>query len=77
MVVDLVTVIVKSLVDDPEAVNINILQGESCSIIEVDCAPDDIGKVIGVGGRTATAIRTIMNCVGRKENRRYLLQVNG
>jgi len=65
------------LVDDPDSVNIKSVVGESTSVLEVDVASEDIGKVIGVDGRTANALRVIMNCVGAKEHRRYILQING
>ena len=53
MVKDLVTYIAKALVDEPEGVEVNMIEGEKSTILELKVAPDDIGKVIGKHGRIA------------------------
>lgn len=67
---ELVEYIVRALVDEPDSVSINQVDGEQSTIIELRVAPDDMGKVIGKQGRVANAIRTILNtaalCHGKK-----------
>ena len=57
---DLVEYIVKSLVDDPAAVELRVVEGERSTIFELRVASKDIGKVIGKHGRIAKAIRTVL-----------------
>ena len=59
-VVNLVTYIVNSLVDNTEAVNIRLLEGDVTSVIEIRVAEDDIGKIIGRQGRTIKSLRTLV-----------------
>jgi predicted RNA-binding protein YlqC (UPF0109 family) len=54
---ELIELIAKSLVDNPDKVQVSQLDGEQTSILELRVAPDDVGKVIGKQGRTAQAIR--------------------
>jgi hypothetical protein len=72
---ELVEMIVKSLVDHPEKVNVSQLDGEQTTILELRVAPEDLGKVIGKQGRTARAIRTILGAAGMKMKRRYNLEI--
>jgi len=72
---DLVLAIVQRLVDDPDAVYVNEVDGEASKIIEVTVSKDDIGKVIGRQGRTADAIRTIVYAVAGKDKKRTVLQI--
>lgn len=72
---DLVEYIVKSLVDKPESINLNIVEGEQNTILELRVAPEDIGKVIGKQGRIAKAIRTILASVGMKLGKRIQLEI--
>ena len=58
---DLITEIVKALVDQPEEVSVNEIGGDHTTVLEVRVAKTDMGKVIGKQGRTAQAIRTIMS----------------
>ena len=60
-IVDLVTMIAKALVDEPEAVVVTELEGEQTRVYELRVAKDDMGKVIGKQGRTAKAIRTVVS----------------
>jgi len=57
---ELVEAIAKALVDHPEAVVVNEVEGERSTILELKVAPDDMGKVIGKQGRIAKAIRTVV-----------------
>ncbi len=67
--------IVKSLVDHDDKVELTEINGEQSNIIELRVAKEDIGKVIGRQGRTADAIRTILNCSAAKHSKRYILQI--
>ena len=72
---ELVELIAKSLVDDPDKVQVSQLDGEQSSIIELKVAPDDLGKVIGKQGRTAQAIRIILETTGMKLKKRFNLEL--
>lgn len=72
---DLVEFIAKSLVDDIEAVQTHVRERGEQTVIELEVAPDDLGKVIGRQGRTARAIRTLLGAAGQKARRRYTLDI--
>lgn len=73
---ELVTMIVRALVDDPEQVAVNKVEGERSVIFEVRVAPDDLGKVIGKGGRIANALRTLVRAAGAKERKSIWVDIN-
>lgn len=72
---ELIELIAKSLVDNPDRVTVSQLDGEQSSIIELKVAPEDLGKVIGKQGRTAQAIRVILGAAGMKLKRRFNLEL--
>jgi predicted RNA-binding protein YlqC (UPF0109 family) len=72
---DLVEYIVKSLVDDPASVAVNVIEGEKSTILELRVASDDIGKVIGKHGRIAKAIRTVLQAATAKDGKRTVLEI--
>jgi predicted RNA-binding protein YlqC (UPF0109 family) len=72
---ELVELIAQALVDQPEKVVVNQVEGEQGTVLELEVAPDDLGKVIGKQGRTARAIRMILNAAGMKLKRRYSLDI--
>jgi len=72
---ELVELIVKSLVDNPDKVKVTQLDGEQSSIIELTVAPEDMGKVIGKQGRNAQAIRVILGAAGMKLKKRVNLEI--
>jgi predicted RNA-binding protein YlqC (UPF0109 family) len=72
---DLVEYIAKSLVDDPLAVKIAVVEGEKSTILELRVAPGDIGKVIGKHGRIAKAIRTILQAATAKGGKHTVLEI--
>lgn len=72
---ELVRSIAVSLVDQVSRIQISEIQGHQTHIIELKVAKEDIGKVIGRQGRTADAIRTILNCAAAKLSKRYILQI--
>ncbi len=73
---ELVTMIVRALVDDPEQVKVAKVEGERSIIFEVRVAPDDLGKVIGKGGRIANALRTLVRAAGAKERKSIWVDIN-
>jgi len=73
---DAIEMIVKSLVDDQEAVDIReVEQRNGATLIEVRVASPDIGKIIGKQGKTIRALRSLAKIGGTKQNRRYLLEI--
>lgn len=72
---ELVEMIAKSLVDNPDMVQVSQLDGVQSSIIELKVAPEDVGKVIGKQGRTAQAIRIILGAAGMKLKKRFSLEL--
>jgi predicted RNA-binding protein YlqC (UPF0109 family) len=72
---ELVELIAKALVDNPDMVHVSQLDGEQSSIIELKVDPDDLGKVIGKQGRTAQAIRIILGAAGMKLKKRFTLEL--
>lgn len=65
-VADLVELVVCGLVDDIDAVSLDVTDAMEGTLIEVTCAPDDAGKVIGRRGRTIKAIRTLARALGAR-----------
>jgi len=71
----LVEYIAKSLVDHPDHVDVNEIEGEKTTILELRVAEDDLGKIIGRHGRTAKAMRTVLNAAATKERKRAVLEI--
>ncbi|MBE6911705.1 MAG: KH domain-containing protein [Ruminococcaceae bacterium] len=65
---DLLTYIAKSLVENPDAVNVTEVQKEDGLVLELRVAPDDMGKVIGKHGRIAKEIRTVIKAAALRDN---------
>lgn len=72
---DLVEFIARSLVDEPEQVEVAMIEGEKSTILELKVAEDDIGKVIGKHGRIAKAVRTILSAASSKSGKRFVLEI--
>jgi predicted RNA-binding protein YlqC (UPF0109 family) len=72
---DLVEVIAKALVDNPDAVEVNEIIGEQSVIVELKVAQEDMGKVIGKQGRIAKAIRTVVKAAATKQNKRVVVEI--
>ncbi|MFA5928224.1 MAG: KH domain-containing protein [Candidatus Margulisiibacteriota bacterium] len=72
---DLAELIVRSLVDKPEGVNITETEGENVLILEVRVDQEDVGKVIGKEGRIANAMRTIVKAAAIKQGKRVTLEI--
>ncbi len=72
---DLLTFLARSLVDEPDQVEVSVTESESRVDLEIQVAPDDIGKVIGRQGRTIRAIRTVMKAASVKTGKRVNVEV--
>lgn len=72
---ELLEMIARSLVDNPDQVQVTEVQREQTTILELRVAQADLGKVIGKQGRTARAIRTILNAAGMKARMRFVLDI--
>jgi hypothetical protein len=72
---ELVEAIAKALVDYPDQVQVRAIEGKEVTIFEVRVAPSDAGKIIGRQGRTVRAMRVILNAVGAKLQRRFVLEI--
>ncbi len=72
---DLILMIVKALVDKPEEVDLQELVGEKTTVLELRVAKEDLGKVIGKQGKTARAMRTILNATATKMKKRAVLEI--
>jgi len=72
---ELIEHIAKSLVDLPSEVVVNEIDGEKTTVIELKVAKEDLGKVIGKQGKTARAMRTILNAAATKMRKRAVLEI--
>lgn len=75
MLKDLIEIIAKALVDDPDGVKVAEVEGEQTSVIELKVSKEDLGKVIGKQGRTARAMRTILSAASTKIRKRSVLEI--
>ena len=71
----LVEQIAKALVDEPEQVSVQAVEGDQGTVLELRVGPNDLGKVIGKQGRTARSLRTILGAAGMKLHRRITLEI--
>ena len=72
---DIILIIAKALVDKPDEVEVTEVKGDKTIVLELRVAKDDLGKVIGKGGKTAHAIRTILNATATKLKQRAVLEI--
>jgi predicted RNA-binding protein YlqC (UPF0109 family) len=73
---ELVEYLARSLVDEPDAVSVESFEEDDGSVVyELSVAEDDVGKVIGRGGRTVNALRCVLRACATKQDRRLLLDV--
>ncbi len=72
---DLLEYIAKSLVDNPDKVDIRQVEGEKAVVLELRVAPEDVGKVIGKQGRIAKALRIVVNAAAVKNNKRVMIEI--
>jgi len=72
---ELIEIVAKALVDFPDEVQVNVVEGQQTTVLELRVAPADLGKVIGKQGRTARAVRTILGAAGMKLRKRFVLAI--
>ena len=72
---NLIKRIVQAVVDNPEQVAISEVEGKQITVLEIKVAKEDIGKIIGKQGRTAQAIRTILNAASAKAKKRTIMEI--
>ncbi len=72
---DLVEYVARSLVDDPDAVSIDVKQDAEGTVIELHVAEDDMGKVIGRNGSVAKALRTLLKAMSAREGEQISLEI--
>ena len=72
---ELVLVIARALVDEPDQVKVNVIESANSLVLELSVSKKDIGKIIGKQGRTVGAFRTILNAVGAKSRNRIILEI--
>ena len=72
---ELLETIAKALVEYPDEVSVNEVEGENAIILELKVSKEDMGKVIGKQGRIAKAIRTVVKAAAIKENVRVVVEI--
>lgn len=72
---DILLVLVKNIVDDPESVRVTATKTRTTEVIELDVNPEDMGKVIGKRGRVARSIRTVLGAVAMRRRVRVTLGI--
>ena len=75
MTADLVEYLARRLVENPDAVSVDELEEDDALVIRLHVAPEDLGRVIGRGGRIARALRTVVRACGAQGDRRVLLEI--
>jgi hypothetical protein len=72
---DLVLWLARELVEDRDAVKVDAIERDRSTVFELTVAQDDLGRVIGRGGRTAKALRTVLDSAARRDGRRAVLDI--
>lgn len=72
---ELLKTIAKELVNDPEQVSVKQIDQGGTTVLELSVAPEDMGKVIGKGGRRAQAIRSVVKAKATREGRRVVVDI--
>ncbi|MGC3999085.1 MAG: KH domain-containing protein [Anaeromyxobacter sp.] len=72
---DLVLWLARELVEQRDAVKVETIERERSTVLELSVAPDDLGRVIGRGGKTAKAFRTVLDFAARREGKRAVLDI--
>lgn len=72
---ELVEILAKALVDQPDQVTVSMVEKEKSYLIELRVAPEDMGKVIGKQGRIARAIRTVVKAAATRHRKRAVLEI--
>ena len=72
---ELIEYIARSMVDQPDAVKVTVVENERTLVIELSVANEDMGMIIGKQGRTATAMRTLLNAASMTQKKRTILEI--
>jgi predicted RNA-binding protein YlqC (UPF0109 family) len=72
---ELIEYMAKSLVDDPDSVQVEEIEGTSATIYELRVSPEDMGRVIGKQGRVANAMRVLLRAAAARQGRRVTLEI--
>jgi len=72
---ELVEILAKALVDQPEKVSVDLVEKEKSIVIELRVAPEDMGKIIGKQGRIARAIRTVVKAAATRHKKKVLVEI--
>ncbi|HWE83191.1 MAG TPA: KH domain-containing protein [Gaiellaceae bacterium] len=72
---ELLAYLARELVDDPEAVEVESEERDGALVLMLRVAPDDVGKVIGRGGRIVRALRTVVRASSARDGRRVLVEI--
>ncbi|RJQ40844.1 MAG: KH domain-containing protein [Nitrospiraceae bacterium] len=72
---ELVELLAKSLVDNPEQVSVDVVEGDKSLVLKLNVIPEDMGKVIGKQGRIARAIRTIVKAAANREGKKVVVEI--
>jgi uncharacterized protein len=72
---ELVQYLAKSLVSNPDAVEVKETDGDTASVVELRVAKEDVGRIIGKQGRTAKSIRALVNAAASRTNRKVVLEI--
>ena len=71
----LVEVIAKALVKNPEQVSVTVVEEDNSTVLELRVASDDMGKIIGKQGRIAKAVRTVVKAAATRENKKVTVEI--
>jgi hypothetical protein len=74
-IADLVRYIAKGLVDKPDEVHVALIEERQASVYELEVAESDLGKIIGRGGKTARALRTLVSTISPRSRKRILVEI--
>ncbi len=72
---ELIETIVKALVDNPDQVSVEVVEGNQMTVLELRVNSEDLGKIIGKQGRTVRSLRTIVSAAGMKMKKHFTLEI--
>ena len=72
---EFIAYLIKNLVDQPDAVDIQVIDGQQGTVIEVRVSANDVAKIVGKQGRTIKSLRTIVMTIGARFGRRVRLEL--
>jgi predicted RNA-binding protein YlqC (UPF0109 family) len=72
---ELIAYLAKGLVDEPDEVNVELVEERNANVYEIEVADNDLGKIIGRGGKTARAIRQVVSAAAPRSRKRTLVEI--